>query len=486
MERGPEAEIFKEEIYIDRRPLPLLLFLAYKRGLVHILAFLLSGIILQLPAPVGLSLAGQRCLAIFSLCLICWITNALPLAITSLMAMGLLALLRVLESKEVFALFGNEAVFFILGAFILAAALMKTGLSSRIALWLLNRFSTSPARLLLGILLSAAFLSCWMPEHAVAAFLFPVVLEITQALGLKIGKSPYGTALFLALAWGSIIGGVQTFLGGARNVLAIGILREFSGQQIGFLEWIIAVWPIVLWNLIIAYLILVRAFPPEISDIRGAVRVLQEKQLARGKITGEEKRALFILLLTITAWVFLGHRIGLATIAIISAVALFLLNIVSWHDVEDYVNWGVILMYGGAIALGVALAKTGAGHWAVTSFITQWQPSPASIIAVLVIISICLTEAMSNSAVVAMILPLGLSLSSYYHIDPKVVVYAVAVPAGLAVTLPMGTPPMAICYASGYLKIRDLLIYGLLLIINSIIFFILMTHTYWKLIGIRF
>lgn len=486
METISEGEDLKEEIYIDRRPLPLLMILAYKRGLTLFMAFLLFALVLLLPTPAGLSLAGQRCLAVFSLSLVCWITNVIPLAITSLMAMGLLALLGVLKSKEVFALFGNEAVFFILGAFILATSLMKTGLSHRISLWLIKRFSTNPKRLLLGILFSAAFLSFWMPEHAVAAFLFPVVLDITRALGLKPGRSPYGTGLFLALAWGSIIGGVQTFLGGARNVLAIGILREFSGQQIGFLEWIIAVWPIVLWDLIIVYLILKKFFLSETPDIKGAIQVLQEKQLARGKITGEEKKALFILILTIIGWIFLGHGIGLATIAIISAVALFLLNVVSWHDVEDYVNWGVILMYGGAIALGVALEKSGAGHWAVTSFISRWQPSPSSIIAILVIISICITEAMSNSAVVAMILPLGLSLSSYYQIDPKVIVYAVAVPAGLAVTLPMGTPPMAICYASGYLRIKDVLVYGLLLMVNSIIFFLFIAHTYWKLIGIRF
>jgi sodium-dependent dicarboxylate transporter 2/3/5 len=485
-ERVAEAEIFRDKIYLDRRSFPFHFFLNYKGGLALTMALLFFGIIIQLPSPVGLSLAGQRCLAIFSFCLISWLTNILPLAVTSLMALGLLPLLGVMESKEVFALFGNEAVFFILGTFILAVALMKTGLNSRLALWLLNRFLTTPARLLLGILFSAAFLSCWMPEHAVAAFLFPVVLEIAQALELKPSKSSYGKALFLALAWGSIIGGVQTFLGGARNILAVGMLREFSGQQIGFLEWIIAVWPIVLWNLIIAYLILIRYFPPDIPDIRAAIRILQEKQMVKGKITREEKKTLAILILTIIAWVGLGHTVGLASITIISVTTLFFLDIVSWHEVEEYVNWGIILMYGGAMVLGIALVKTGAAHWAVTSVVSSGHFSPAGIIAILVIISISLTELMSNSAVVAMILPLGLTLSSYYQIDPKVIVYAVAVPAGLAVTLPMSTPPMAICYSSGYLQIRDVLVYGLFLILNSIIFFLLTTHTYWKLIGIEF
>ena len=131
-----------------------------------------------------------------------------------------------LPQKEVYALFGNEAVFFILGAFMLAGAVMHSGLSNRIALAIMDRFGASPRKLLLSVYLIAAALSCVMSEHAVAAMLFPIVFEIAKSLGLKPGTSGYGKLLFLTLAWGCIIGGVATFLGGARVPLPWGCLKR--------------------------------------------------------------------------------------------------------------------------------------------------------------------------------------------------------------------------------------------------------------------
>jgi len=448
---------------------------------ITLIAFLL---ILFGSVPGGLPVEGRRCLAVFLLCIICWTTNLLPVAVTSLLGMSLLIFLGVLDSREVFGLFGNETVFFLLGAFILAASLIKTGLSARMAFWLLTRFQDSPSQLLLGTLLSTAFLSCWIPQHIVVTLLFPVMKEISESLQLEAGNSSYGTTLFLALAWGASMGGIATFLGGARNILAVGILKEFSGQGIAFLEWVLSIWPLVIWDLMVAYLLLSKGFTQEVSDIKAAISLLQEKQRERGRISLREKKALLILILTIISWALLVPRIGLATIAMASVVAIFITNTVSWKDIEEQINWEIILMYGGILVLGGALVETGAGQWAIRYLISHWHPSPFTFILILVMASLCLTEVISNSAVVAIVLPLALSTAQHYLIDPKIVTYAVAVPAGLAVILPLGTPAMALCYASGFVKLRDILPYGVLLTLNNLISFLLMSQTYWKLIGI--
>ncbi|MCP2520780.1 DASS family sodium-coupled anion symporter [Candidatus Aminicenantes bacterium AC-335-A11] len=440
--------------------------------------------ILFLPQPQDLSIAGKRALAIFVLCLIFWVTNVIPLSVTGLLAIVLLPLLNVLNTKTAFSLFGNEAVFFILGAFIIAVALMKTGLSTRLSLFFLNKFKKTPQRLLIGIIFSSAFLSFWMPEHAVAALMFPIVLEIAESLRLKPGFSSYGKSLFLSLAWGAVIGGVATLLGGARNPLAIGMLYDRFKIKIGFLEWMIAIVPVVIVMLVFAYFTIRIFFKIDIKSIHPAERVLAKKIKTLGPLSREEKIVGVILVITIICWITLSNKIGLANISIFSAISLFIFNVIHWKEVEEYVNWGVILMYGGAIALGFALAQTQAAEWLANIFVSKNKLSPFLFIVTLSLIAKLLTEGISNTAAVAILLPLGFAFG--HKINPVIIVYIVAVPAGLAFCLPMGTPPNAICYSAGYYRISDAGKAGLLLNLVSWIIFLLMIKFYWPIIGLIF
>ncbi|MCK4460336.1 MAG: anion permease, partial [candidate division Zixibacteria bacterium] len=238
-----------------------------RKTLSIIIAFAVCAGIVLAPAPDGLTREGQNALAIFALCFVLWVSNALPLAVTSLFAIVLLPTLRVLPASRSFELFGSPVVFFILGAFILAAALMRSGLSTRLALAFLRRFGGSPKSLLAGVIFSGGFLAFWMPQHAVAALLFPIILEIAHALDLQPVKSRYGRALFLALAWGAVVGGVATFLGGARNPLALGMLSQHYDMSISFVEWVVAVAPFSIILMGCAYLLLLRGFGVDIEDV---------------------------------------------------------------------------------------------------------------------------------------------------------------------------------------------------------------------------
>jgi len=158
---------------------------------------------------------------------------------------------------------------------------------------------------------------------------------------------------------------------------------------------------------------------------------------------------------------------------------------VRWEDVEEYVNWGILLMYGGAIALGAAVSNSGAAVWISQQTISRWVESAPMVVAVISGISILLTEAMSNSAVVALLMPLTLGIATDYQIAPRVMALVVSVPAGLGFTLPIGTPANAIAYSSGFLSIRDMMVPGAILSVSSWIVFNLVAWYYWPLLGIH-
>jgi len=405
----------------------------------------------------------------------------------------LLPAVGAMDAGQAFALFGNRAVFFILGAFIMAAAMLRSGLSSRVGLVFLRYFDRSPRRLILGVLFTSAILSFFMPEHAVAALLFPIVLEVAHTLGLERGMSNYGKALFLALAWGCVIGGVATLLGGARNPLALALLRDHvtamgidpsaPGATVSFAEWTIAVIPLVVVLWLMALLVLFVGFPFGLRDVTRARVFLDEKVKTLGPLSPREKRVGIIVGGTVLVWIFAGERLGLAEISIAAAVALFVFDAIQWRDVESYVNWGVILMYGGAVALGSAVAETGAAHWVTLSMLDQFSARPFAVLAIMALIAKVITEGMSNAAAVAILLPVGYGLADEVGVSAIAITFAVAVPAGLTFSFPMGTPPNAIAYSAGYYTLRDSVVKGLILNVASWLLFLFLVRFYWPLIG---
>ncbi len=436
--------------------------------------------------PAGLSpdrpRAAQHALAIFALCMSLWLTNYIPLAATGLLAIALLPMLGVLPRNEAFALFGNSAVFFMLGVFLLAAAMISTGLSKRLTLVFLQRFDNAPRQLLLGMLITPAFLAFWMPEHAVAAMIFPILVEIVESLGLKKGSSDYAKSLFLALAWGCIIGGVATMLGGARAPLALGLLADFSGQQISFLKWMAAALPIVLVMLLVAWWVLTSTFRCDVESIRPATKMLDERVKRLGPMSKRERRLAALGCVTIACWIFLGHSVGLGVIALTSATMLFVLRIADWRQIQDYVNWGVLIMYGGAVALGSALSSTHAFGFLVERLFSGDTPRFV-VLGIMATVTIILTEGISNSAAVAILLPIGYSLCGVVDgLDPVTMTLAVAIPAGLAFSLPISSPPNAICFSAGYYGVRDVARRGVMMSMISLLVFLLAMGVYWPML----
>jgi anion transporter len=441
----------------------------------------ITAVLLQLSPPDGLTEAGWRSFIVFGLCLILWISQLLPLSITSLLGLAMLPLLGAMPAADVYGMFGNKAVFFILGAFILAAGIMKSGLSEHLALAVFNRFGNSPRKLLLSMLLLPAVMSCFMPEHAVAAVLLPIVWSIVHGLGLKPGNR-YAMAIFMAMAWGAIIGGVMTLLGGARGPLALAIVEETTGKTFSFVDWTLAAAPVVVGVLVLAAIILLRFAPHDSIDMQGARHRIEERQLQLGLMDVRAKGMALLMLATVSAWIFMGETVGLAAIALIAVVAMFALRIVGWKEIQSHIDWGVVLMYGGAIAVAKSLEKTGAAEWVATAF---WPDGVTGIamLALVALITILLTESISNAATVAILLPIAIPLGALAGIDPITMALTVGIVSGFAFMLPMGTPANAMIFGTGYVHLRHMIRIGSLVLVSALTLFVLSVALWWPLVG---
>ncbi len=446
------------------------------------------------PYTTGTPHGPQNALAVFILCLGLWVTNVIPLPATSLLAIALLPTLGILPQAQAFGYFGNSATFFLLGVFILAAAMIDTGLSKRLTLRFLHWFDRTPARLVAGVLICGSFFSLWMPEHAVAAMMYPIVLEIAEALKLRRPGSIYARSVFLALAWGPVVGGVGTYLGGARAVLAIELLRKFepAAAAPSFLEYAAIAMPLVILMTFATYYIITLGAHHEIDSVAPATRMLAARVRELGPLSSRERRLAWLSVVTVVSWIFLpqlserwfGWRIEISVVAVLSAVAIFALGIVKWKKIQGYVNWGVLVMYGGAVALGAAVADTHAMEWCATRLVPHMATGPILLLTTIAIVSVVLTEAMSNAAVVSLLLPVGFGLCHQLGVSPLAMLFMITLPAGLGFCLPMGAPPIAIAFSAGYYSVGSILSRGIIMNVLAIILLVLIAWLYWPLVGL--
>ncbi|MCI0433310.1 MAG: DASS family sodium-coupled anion symporter [Gemmatimonadetes bacterium] len=440
-------------------------------------------LIAVLPTPAGLVPAGKASIAVFVIAISLWITQVVPIGVTGLLAVALLATIGGLAPSEAYAAFGNPAVFFILGVFIIASALIHSGLSKRLALLFLRRFEGGAFRLAAGIMFAGALMTVFMPNQASAAMLFPITLEIARAAGLRPGESPYGRVLFFALAWGAMIGANASILGSARVPLALELYEQRFASTLTFLQWLIATAPLVVAGTLIGLAVLRVTYRSDGVDLRAAQRTIEEGVTRLGRMGSVQWRVAAVMVLTIGAWIFLAGTLDRAAIAVIGAASLFALGVLRWNDLEGYVQWGIVLMYGGAIAIGVAIDRSGAAGWLVVGLIDRVTLSPAIIMIGLGVLAVALSEIMSNAAAVAVLLPLAFSLTGTFDLSPAVLVLTTCAGAGMAYTLPISSAPNTIAYSSGYVGMRDMAMIGSLMTVAQLLLLVAVQTFYWPYLG---
>lgn len=432
-----------------------------------------------LPVPDGLSREGVIMFGILIMAVILWITEAIPLAATGLLIIALQPLLGIEDAKEVFSSFGNRAVFFILASFMLAASAEKYGLHKRIAVRMLRAFGKSPSFFIFGVMLVGAVLSFFIQGHIVAAILLPILLHVLLSLKILPKQSNFGILAMIALAFGTSIGSWGTLLGGARNPLTVGFLDE-AGFALSFLDWMKMSMPIVFISLPIVTLILLRLFPPEISDIGKAVKEIERDVNEMGKMKGEEKAVLVIYIITIMFWILFSDKIGVAVIALMAVTMLFFLKLVEWEDVEKRVQWGIILLYGGAITMGKSLETTGAVEWLAGKITPVFGGSEVALLTFLIFFTFLLTNFMSNTAAVATVLPISIEIARQASVSPVLSAMAVAIAGGGAFMFVVATPGAAIAYSSGYITQKQLAKAGFIAGIICMLIVLFIAIFYWQ------
>ena len=475
------------QIFVDRRPLWIVLFDRLRRYILLTLFFGVFAILLGLEGPTDLSPEAYKVLCLFILCVSLWSTNLIPLSITSLLAIAAVPLLGIMEATQAYSYFGNKAVFFILGVFILSAAMIACGLSTRISVWIMEHWSGTPGQLVTSTYCFAAISSCFMSEHAVAVILFPVIHEIAQSLNLKRDNSVFGKSMYFAMAWGCIIGGAMTVLGGGRVLLGVEMLEKATaGQQtLGILEYTRLSFPMVLLLFAGGWVALKILFPSDIQNIERAQKALKQKAVVMGKLTFQEKGIALVMGATLFCWFGYGDQLGIANIAIISIVLLFVLNLITWKMVEAHINWAIVLMYGGAICLGEVMSESGAALWLAQQLFSGLIESSVVFLLVIAILSTLFTTFMSNSAVIAILLPTAISMSPEYGINPALSTMTVILPSNFAFILPIATPASALAYSSRFLTLKEMIWSGSILSLMGLAFYLFLLLFYWPLIGFQ-
>ncbi|MGB2869249.1 MAG: DASS family sodium-coupled anion symporter [Bacteroidota bacterium] len=452
--------------------------------------------------PQELAHSMQVVLALLLLMVLWWVTEAIPLPATALLPAVLLPLFHVVgiqgkelhefTSRNTLVHYANPVIYLFLGGFLLAAAMQKWRLDRRVTLWLLTRgnLARSPQSILLGMMSVTAFLSMWISNTATTAMMLPLGLGILSFMGLKPGDSRYGTSLMLGIAWAASIGGVGTIIGTPPNGIALGILNStFAGdptfQRITFLDWMSFGVPYVLLFVPVAWTILLWTNPPEVTGVIDAKARFAEERESLGPLSPGEKRTILVFLLAVVLWVSNPFWDSLLTASFASrlswideyviglAIGLILfvipVNLRSWNFVLDwkdtkFVDWGTLILFGGGIALSDAMFKTGLASWIATSFVgVLGTPSTLVMMFAVVLFMGLLTEVTSNTAVTAMMVPVVISIAIKTGDNPVALAVAAAVAASMAFMLPVATPPNALVFGTGYVKVRDMVRSGIVL-----------------------
>jgi len=417
-----------------------------------------------------------------------WITEALPLAVTALMPIAAFPLMGLGTTAQAARPYAHPLIFLFLGGFLLALAMQRWQLHRRIALFILARSGASAAGIIGGFMLATAFLSMWVSNTATAMMMLPIGMSVIELFKRQeISDDPevirsernFSVALLLAIAYGANIGGVGTLIGSPPNALLAAFLRDTGGPELTFATWLWIGLPTVILMLPLSWLLLVRfLFPLQGQKVEESHSLIANEIRMMGDMSRPEKLVALVFVVTALLWIFQSLinsalpsiKFDDTIIAMLAALLLFALPVdwkkrqflLDWEATKQ-LPWGILLLFGGGLSLAEAIQSTGLSH--SIGLLLQMATDLPLIVLVLAVtfLIICLTEVTSNTATAAAFLPIILALAETVS-QPALVLAAPAVlAASFAFMLPVATPPNAVIYAGGSIKIGDMIRAGMYL-----------------------
>nr|WP_060538148.1 DASS family sodium-coupled anion symporter [Methanobacterium formicicum] len=438
---------------------------------------IIAFIVIMLIPMQGLSYPGHAAIALLVFAVIMWATETVHLAVTSLIILFIQPIIGVESFDSAVIGFANPIIFLMIGGFIIAEAIRKSGLATRLTYTMLNKFGTSPDRSIFVAVFSTGILSAWIENVVAFAMLLPIIKEIIPLMGVddpEKGKSNFAKAMVLGASYGSLAGGFGTEIGTAPNLMAA------AYTHIPFANWMVLGFPLAIIMMLIIWKLLSRVFKPEVSGIVGGNKTISNKLESLGPMKRVEKISLGILLFTIALWVTASWTgLNSYSVALIGAVLFFVFKVLDWRDAQNGVDWGLIVFFGGALSLGAALLNTGAAEWLITDIVSVLGSNPSTILimVVLMIIAVCITQVMSNIALAAILVPLSVTLAQAQGLPVGQYAVPVAIACSLSFMLPMADPTVAMAYGTGYVKIKEILKAGVPLVVIGIIITIILLLT---------
>ncbi|MBN1338833.1 MAG: SLC13/DASS family transporter [Bacteroidales bacterium] len=448
-----------------------------------------------------------RTLAIALLMAVWWITEVVPLAVTSLLPVVLFPAFGIMDGKDVSSIYFNHVIFLFIGGFLMALAMEKWNLHKRIAIRILMFTGTSPGKILFGFMFATAFLSMWISNTATAMMMVPILLSIISRLGDLAGRDTvrrYSTGLLLGVAYSASIGGIATLVGTPPNLSFARIFNIMfpEGPEISFAGWFVFALPvsILLFILVWSYLLLVfRPAKKEWEKIKSIDFHQQQREL--GSASFEEKAVFTVFVMLAFLWLFrsgfdlgpfiipgwaslfpLPDYLNDGTVAVMAGVILFLIpsknvkggRLMDWETARG-IPWHIVLLFGGGFALASGFKESGLSTWLGNRLVFIGNYHPLLIIATICFFMTFLTELTSNTATTEMILPLLAGLSVSTQINPLLFMLPATLAGSMAFMLPVATPPNAIIFGTNRITVLDMAKTGLAINLAGIVIITLAT-----------
>jgi solute carrier family 13 (sodium-dependent dicarboxylate transporter), member 2/3/5 len=417
-----------------------------------------------LPTPAGLSPDGQRMGALFGVLLVLWSTEALPIAVTAILALVLQPILGLNTLGAAFSNFISPVFFFVMVMFIIAYAWLKTGLAQRFALWMISKAGTNAKRVFYVFMFGTGAMSTIISDVPCAAIFMAVALGIFQKLKLEPGKSRFGKVVMIGIPIAALIGGVATPAGSAINLLGLFMIEQNGGVRIPFVHWMAIGMPVAIVMLPIAAWVLLRFYPPEIQTI-GDIQEVQRDRKKLGPVSNGEWKVLVVMSTMLVFWILSSWfpAFDVTLVAVLGAVVMFLpgINLFTWKEVEAATGWEALLMIGGATSLGVVSAKSGLAKWLVDSTVGGFAEWNVIIIVALISTFIVVFHLVlpHNPTITAVVIPPIVLAATRAGHNPALYALPVVFTASCAFLLPLDAVPL-VTYSKGYYRMVDMLLPG--------------------------
>ncbi len=468
-------------------------------GLSKIIGLILGPVlfllIISLPFDL-VSESGDRVIAVAIWMIVWWITEAVSISVTALLPLLLFPILKVMPLEEVGANYGSPIIFLFFGGFVLALALEKVNLHKRIALNIIKITGTTPNKVVLGFMIATASLSMWISNTASTVVMLPIALSVIRLLiqdedGFTADDRNFALSVMLGIAYSANAGGIATVIGTPPNSVLIGLLENQYQIEISFLRWMTIGLPFSIILLGICYLVLVKwMFPNRQLKFNASKEVIEQELSKLGPTSGKEKMVLAIFGFTVFLWIFRTVINGIfpalelsdTLISMFGAIAIFALPynlkkgdfILGWQD-TDKLAWGILILFGGGLALANGMSVSGIVDM-VSGAIANADVSVFITVSLLILLMLFMTELMSNVALVAVLAPVVAGIAIGLDIPMLYLLIPVTIASSCAFMLPMATPPNAIVFASGYIRVHQMARAGIVLNFISVGLLILMFH----------